>query len=100
MNSYLEIFFWTVSLGLIAMSIVHFIKVLKADKNDKTDTNIAKATVYIAGALTLMALLVFKPFGNTKMLASKIFRPKTAVSAAETVMISTSMSGPTTAVSV
>lgn len=98
MNSYLEIFFWTVSLGLVAMSIVHFIKVLKAKNTDKTDVDITKATLYIAGALSLIALLVFKPFGVPKI-STKIFRPKT-VSAAETVMITTSMSGPTTAVSV
>jgi len=92
MNSYLEILLWTVSIYIFASAIVHFIKVIKSE--DKNRTNLMKAIVYVAGGLTLVVLLMYKPFGLDKI--TKILKPHAATSAAETVMITTTTMGGTT----
>ena len=63
MNSYLEILFWTITIYIIAVAIVHFAKVLPEKKdNNNNNTNLTKAIIYLAGGLTLAMLLLYKPF--------------------------------------
>ncbi|ABT14666.1 hypothetical protein NY2A_B267R [Paramecium bursaria Chlorella virus NY2A] len=97
MNKYLEIFFWTVAIYLISMSIVHLVNVLKSRKDNDSNTKLIKAIVYVAGGITIMLLLLHKPFSINKL--TKILKHKPSVTAAETVMISTSMSGPGSSIS-
>ncbi|ABU43789.1 hypothetical protein PBCVNY2B_298R [Paramecium bursaria Chlorella virus NY2B] len=96
MNKYLEIFFWIVAIYLISMSIVHLVNVLKSRKDDDNNTKLIKAVVYVAGGITLILLLLHKPFSINKI--TKILKHKPSVMTAETVMISTSMAGPGTSI--
>jgi hypothetical protein len=93
MNSYLEILFWTVTIYIITVAIVHFIKVLKEKKEN--NTNLTKAIVYLAGGLALAMLLLYKPFGASviKIADKLVKRPITA--ATEAVMITSIEMGPT-----
>jgi len=92
MNTYLEILLWTIAVYIFASAIVHFIKVLKS--KDKSRANLMKSIVYVSGGLTLVLLLVYKPFGLDKI--TKILKPHASTAAAETVMITTTTMGGTT----
>jgi hypothetical protein len=96
MNKYLEIFFWTVAVYLIATSVVHLINVLKARKDGDSNTELIKAVVYVAGGITIVLLLLLKPFSVTKL--TKIFKPRGTTTTAEAVMITTSLAGPGSAI--
>ena len=90
MNSYLEIFFWTVTIYIIAMAIVHFVKVLREKREN--NTNLIKSIIYLACGLTLGMLMLYKPFGNITKFAEKILKaPQQTMS--EAVMITTSTMG-------
>ena len=93
MNSYLEILFWTITMYIITVAIVHFIKVVREKRN--TNTNLTKAIIYVAGGITLAMLLIYKPFGASiaKIAATLGKRPISA--ATETAMITTTTMGPT-----
>jgi nucleoside permease NupC len=93
MNSYLEILFWTITVYIIAVAIVHFIKVVREKKEN--NINLTKAVIYLAGGLTLAMLLLYKPFGASivKIVDKLGKRPISA--ATETVMITTTTMGPT-----
>jgi putative effector of murein hydrolase LrgA (UPF0299 family) len=97
MNSYLEILFWTITVYIISVAIVHFIKVLKEKKENNTD--LTKAIIYLAGGITLAMLLLYKPFGASviKIADKLVKRPIAAVT--DAVMITTTTMG-TTSVSV
>ena len=95
MNSYIEILFWTITVYIIAVAIVHFVKVLR--EKQKNNTNLVKAIVYLSSGITLALLLIYKPFGITKI-ASKLKRPIGA-GVSDAVMITTTTMG-TTSVSV
>lgn len=88
MNSYLEIFFWTITVYIIAVAIVHFIKVFR-DKNE-TKTNLTKAIIYLAGGLTLALLLLYKPFGESIVkITEKIVKRPVGSGVTDAVMITT-----------
>jgi hypothetical protein len=71
MNSYLEILFWTITIYIIAVAIVHFAKVLPEKKDN--NTNLTKAIIYLTGGLALAMLLLYKPFGESvKNISEKI----------------------------
>lgn len=93
MNSYLEILFWTITIYIITVAIVHFIKVLKEKKDTKTD--LIKAIVYLAGGLTLAMLLLYKPFGDSVIkITEKIARKAAKVTGAtEAVLVTTTTMG-------
>ena len=93
MNSYLEILFWTITVYIIAVAIVHFIKVLKEKKENNTD--LIKAIIYLAGGIMLAVLLVYKPFGANIGKIANILGKRPISSAAETVMIASTAMGPT-----
>ena len=98
MNSYLEILFWTITTYIIAVAIVHFMKVVRDKKDNKT--NLTKAIIYLAGGLTLAMLLLYKPFGDSVIkITEKIIRRPVAAGVSDAVMITTTTMG-TTAVSV
>lgn len=100
-NSYLEILLWTISIYILAMSIIHFVSVTKESDEKKRNTLSTKAIVYLAGGLTLFLLMVYKPFAGvgsqiTSKL-SKILRPKVSSGASDIAILSTtSMMGATT----
>jgi hypothetical protein len=89
MNKYLTTFFWTITVLLLAFSIVHFVKVLKAKKDNNT-VDVTKAIVYIAGAATLAILLIYRPFDVSKL---KHFKSKPMSTDTAATIITTSMSG-------
>jgi hypothetical protein len=93
MNSYLEILFWTITVYIISVAIVHFIKVVREKKENRTD--LTKAIVYLAGGVTLAMLLLYKPFGASviKIADKLVKRPITA--ATDAVMITTTTMGAT-----
>ena len=98
MNSYLEILFWIVTIYIVTVAIVHFIKVLREKKD--TNTNLTKAVIYLAGGLTLAMLLLYKPFGESIVkIADKITKRPVASGVTDAVMITTTTMG-TTAISV
>lgn len=70
MNSYIENFFWVVSMVLLAMSVVHFVKIMKT--TEKKTTEIMKAVVYMSGAILITLVLVYKPFDTSKMDIGKL----------------------------
>lgn len=95
MNSYLEILFWTITTYIIAVAIVHFMKVLREKREN--NTNLTKAIIYLAGGLTLAMLLLYKPFGEgivkiSEKITEKIVK-RPALAATEAVMITTSTMG-------
>ena len=92
MNSYLEILFWTITTYIIAVAIVHFMKVLR-EKRDN-NTNLIKAIVYLAGGLTLAMLLLYKPFGDSVIKITEKIAKKAAkgIGATEAVLITTTTS--------
>lgn len=101
MNSYITIFFWTVALLLLAMAVVHFVKVLK--NKDKTTLDTTKAIVYVSGAVSLILVLVYKPFDTSHMKIgrlAKFLKPKpVSLETTTAEIVTTSMSGgPTTGV--
>lgn len=91
MNSYLEILFWTITIYIISVAIVHFIKVLREKKENTV--NLAKAVIYLAGGLTLAMLLLYRPFGDNivKITEKLVKRPVAAVT--DAVMITTTTMG-------
>ena len=94
MNSYLLSFFWAVTLLLIGLSVVHFVRVLKAKNNDNK-MDLAKAIVYVSSAVLLAVLLVYRPFDTT--IVTKILKHKPRIHADTAIaatMITTSLSGP------
>jgi len=91
MNSYIEILFWTITVYIIAVAIYHFIKVLR--EKQKNNTNLVKAIVYLSSGITLALLLIYKPFGITKI-AQKFKRPIGA-GVSDAVMITATTMGPT-----
>ncbi|AGE57248.1 hypothetical protein PBCVNEJV4_227R [Paramecium bursaria Chlorella virus NE-JV-4] len=97
MNKYLEIFFWTVAIYLIATSIVHLANVLKARKDGDSNTELIKAIVYVAGGITIVLLLLHKPFSITKLTKILQTHHKPTLTA-ETVMITASLAGPGSAI--
>ena len=97
MNKYLEIFFWTIAVYLIATSVVHLINVLKARKDGDSNTELIKAIVYVAGGVTILLLLLIKPFSVNKI--TKILKPRAvSTTTAEAVMITASLAGPGSAI--
>lgn len=96
MNKYLEIFFWTVAVYLIAVSVVHLVNVLKAKKEGDSNTELVKAIVYVAGGITIVLLLLRKPFSISKL--TKILQQHKPTVTAETVMITASLAGPGSAI--
>jgi hypothetical protein len=91
MNSYLEILFWTITTYIIAVAIVHFMKVLR-EKRDN-NTNLTKAIIYLAGGLTLAMLMLYKPFGESIIKITEKIVKRPALAATEAVMITTSTMG-------
>lgn len=91
MNSYLEILFWTITIYIISVAIVHFIKVLREKKEN--NVNLTKAVIYLAGGITLAMLLLYKPFGVSivKITEKLVKRPAAAVT--DPVMITTMTMG-------
>ena len=69
MNTYLEVFFWAVAAYAISMGVVHLANTLK--KKDRKETDFIKSIVYLAGAITLGILLVYKPFGVHRLLKAR-----------------------------
>ena len=96
MNGYLEIFFWTVAIYLIATSVVHLVKVLKTRKDKDSNIELIKAIVYVAGGITIALLLLRKPFSINKL--TKILRPRAQAVSEASVMITTSLAGPGTSI--
>jgi hypothetical protein len=92
MNSYVLTFFWTVALLLIAMSIVHFVKIMKNEKDNNNSMDMTKGIVYISGAILLALLLVYRPFDTTKI--TKIFKSQPMSTNTAATLIATSFSGP------
>lgn len=102
-NSYLEILLWTISLYILAMSIVHFVSVTKESDKNKMNTSAMKAIIYLAGGLTLILLMVYKPFAGIGQITgklSKILRPKVQSGASDIAILSTTSMMGATAVSV
>ncbi len=91
MNSYLEILVWTITIYIVSVAVVHFVKVFRGKKD--IDTNLTKAIIYLAGGLTLAMLLLYKPFGASivKITEKLVKRPAAAV--ADAVMITTTTMG-------
>ena len=91
MNSYLEILFWTITIYIVAVAIVQFIKVLREKKEN--NVNLTKAVIYLAGGITLAMLLLYKPFGDSvvKITEKLVKRPVAAVT--DAVMITTTTMG-------
>ena len=92
MNSYIISFFWVVALLLIAMSVVHFVKVMKAKKEGDSTMDMTKAIIYISGAILLALLLVYRPFDTSKI--TKVFKHKPMSVDTAATLITTSFSGP------
>ena len=94
MNSYLEILFWAITVYIIAVAIVHFIKVIREKK--KNDINLTKAIIYLAGGLTLAMLLIYKPFGaSIGKITGKFVRKPVGAGVSDAVMIATTTVGST-----
>ena len=91
MNSYLEILFWTITTYIIAVAIVHFMKVLREKKDN--NTNLTKAIIYLAGGLTLAMLLLYKPFGESIVKISDKLVKRPFLAATEAVMVTTTTMG-------
>ena len=91
MNSYLEILFWTITTYIIAVAIVHFMKVLREKKDN--NTNLTKAIIYLAGGLTLAMLLLYKPFGESIVKISDKLVKRPILAATEAVMVTTTTMG-------
>lgn len=91
MNSYLEILVWTITVYIVSVAVVHFVKVFRGKKD--IDTNLTKAVIYLAGGLTLAMLLLYKPFGDSivKITEKLVKRPVAAVT--DAVMITTTTMG-------
>ena len=99
MNSYLEILFWTITIYIISVAIVHFVKVFREKKDDR-NINMTKAIIYLAGGITLGMLLLYKPFGDSVIkIAGKLTKRPAAMGVSDAVMITTTTMG-STAVSV
>lgn len=95
MNSYLEILFWTITIYIISVAIVHFVKVLREKKYDR-NTNLTKAIIYLAGGLTLAMLLLYKPFGDSvAKITEKIIKRPVGAAVSDAVMITTTTMGST-----
>jgi TctA family transporter len=93
MNSYLEILFWTITVYIIAVAIVHFIKVVREKKEN--NVNLTKAIIYLAGGLTLAMLLLYKPFGASIVKIADKLGKRPISTATETVLITSTTMGPT-----
>lgn len=92
MNSYLLTFFWAVTVYLVGLSVVHFIRVLKA-RNPKDNMDLVKAIVYVSSAVTLGVLLVFKPFDTSTVSKILKYRPQTSDTSTAATLITTTLSG-------
>lgn len=102
-NSYLEIILWTISIYILAMSIVHFVSVTKENDKNKINMLTTRAIIYLAGGLTLILLMVYKPFASVGKITgklSKILRPKVSSGASDIALLSTTSMMGTTTVSV
>lgn len=91
MNSYLEILAWTITVYIISVAVVNLVKVFREKKD--SDTNLTKAIIYLVGGLTLVMLLLYKPFGASivKITEKLIKRPAVGVSEAAVVIATTTM---------
>jgi hypothetical protein len=87
MNSYLEILFWTITIYIITVAVVHFMKVLREKKDN--NTNLTKAIIYLAGGLTLAMLLLYKPFGESVIKISGKLVKRPFLAATEAVVVTT-----------
>ncbi|AGE50364.1 hypothetical protein PBCVCVR1_025L [Paramecium bursaria Chlorella virus CVR-1] len=93
MNSYLLTFFWAVTLYLVGLSIVHFIRVLKA-RNPEDKMDLVKAIVYVSSAVTLGVLLVYRPFDTSVVTKILKYRPQVhADTSTAATLITTTLSG-------
>ncbi|ABT13565.1 hypothetical protein MT325_M011L [Paramecium bursaria chlorella virus MT325] len=93
MNSYLLTFFWAVTLYLVGLSIVHFIRVLKA-RNPEDKMDLVKAIVYVSSAVTLGVLLVYRPFDTSVVSKILKYRPQVhADTSTAATLITTTLSG-------
>lgn len=91
MNSYLEILFWTITIYIITVAIVHFMKVLREKREN--NVNLTKAIIYLAGGITLAMLLLYKPFGESVIKISEKLVKKPFLAATEAVMVTTTTMG-------
>lgn len=92
MNSYLLTFFWAVTVYLVGLSVVHFMRVLKA-RNPEDNMDLVKAIVYVSSAVTLGVLLVFKPFDTSTVSKILKYRPQTSDTSTAATLITTTLSG-------
>ncbi|AGE58950.1 hypothetical protein PBCVOR070422_023L [Paramecium bursaria Chlorella virus OR0704.2.2] len=93
MNSYLLTFFWAVTLYLVGLSVVHFIRVLKA-RNPEDKMDLVKAIVYVSSAVTLGVLLVYRPFDTSVVTKILKYRPQVhADTSTAATLITTTLSG-------
>ena len=96
MNTYLEILFWTITIYIISVAVVHFMKVLR-EKRDDNNINLTKAVLYLSGGILLAMLLLYKPFGegiikiSDKITEKIVKRP--VLAATEAVMVTTTTMG-------
>lgn len=92
MNSYLLTFFWAVCIYIFGLSVVHFIRTLKA-RNPEDKMDLIKAIMYISIAATLGVLLVFKPFDTSTVSKILKYRPQTSDTSTAATLITTTLSG-------
>ncbi|AGE49686.1 hypothetical protein PBCVCVM1_029L [Paramecium bursaria Chlorella virus CVM-1] len=92
MNSYLLTFFWAVTLYLVGLSVVHFIRVLKA-RNPEDKMDLVKAIVYVSSAVTLGVLLVYRPFDTSVVTKILKYRPQTSDTSTAATLITTTLAG-------
>lgn len=93
MNSYLLTFFWAVTLYLVGLSVVHFIRTLKA-RNPEDKMDLVKAIVYVSSAVTLGVLLVYRPFDTSVVTKILKYRPQVhADTSTAATLITTTLSG-------
>lgn len=93
MNSYLLTFFWAVTLYLVGLSVVHFIRVLKA-RNPEDKMDLIKAIVYVSSAVLLGVLLMYRPFDTSVVTKILKYRPQAhADTSTAATLITTTLSG-------
>ncbi|AGE57862.1 hypothetical protein PBCVNW6652_021L [Paramecium bursaria Chlorella virus NW665.2] len=92
MNSYLLTFFWAVTLYLVGLSVVHFMRTLKA-RNPEDKMDLVKAIVYVSSAVTLGVLLVYRPFDTSVVTKILKYRPQTSDTSTAATLITTTLSG-------
>ena len=96
MNLYFEILSWAISLYFVAIAGMHFVKVFRDTSNSKA--TLWKAIIYLVGAISLIVLLIFKPFETHVNNLTR--RTKRGVMETEAVVISTGAMAERSSVSV